>query len=82
MEIIIDMINRVTMNAHGVTLPRQAIIDALATDLVTAGRHPLENECVQMLAGAEDDEDVEAPAAVKLLFPRTTEELESAWQLK
>lgn len=70
------------MEAHGVTLPHQAILNALESDIPGIERLPTREECIQMLSGNEDDEDVEMSAALRASFPRLAEELESAWQLK
>lgn len=79
---LVDTIDRLTMDIHGVTLPRQAILDALESDIPGIERLPTREECCQMLSGNDDDEDVEMPAALRAAFPRLAEELESAWQLK
>jgi len=78
----IMMVNRLTMKKEGVCLPQDTLRKALKQDQRTAGRLPTEAEVWSMVDHNDEDEDKETPADVRASFPKTTEEVESAWQLR
>lgn len=78
----VQMINALTMQREKVTIPQDALQRALKVDASTAHRFPTKEECEAMMTGDDESEDLETSPDVRLLFPLTTEELESAWQLR
>jgi hypothetical protein len=74
--------NKATMKKEGVCVPQDSLRKALKADHKLAGRYPTDAELWAMVDHNDEDEDEETPADVRKNFPQTTEELESAWQIR
>lgn len=78
----VSEINTEIQRLYHATMGHEVLLLALSSDFARSNRLPTKEECLKMMSGSDDDEDVVPDAELQRLFPETYEWLESAWQLR